>query len=112
MIIKDTPYNDVIRKLRDAGYATRFYRNLGTEIASGVGIFVLFEQRDKPEEDIDMKYSTLEQILQNKPSDLMITDFQNCQIRFMTLKSVLAVEKRKKKYEAKNADETTRSCCD
>jgi len=106
MIIRDTPYKDIISKLEKAGYATKFYRNLGTEIASGVGIFVLFEQRDKPEEDVDMKYSTLEQILQNKPSDLMITDFQKCQIRFMALKSVIAAEKRKKKYEAECR------CCD
>lgn len=112
MIIRDTPYKDIISKLEKAGYATGFYRNLGTEIASGVGIFVLFEQRDKPEEDVDTKYSTLEQILQNKPSDLMITDFQNCQIRFMALKSVLAAEKRKKKYEAGTTDNTACSCCE
>jgi hypothetical protein len=112
MIIRDTPYKDIISKLEKAGYATRFYRNLGIETASGVEIFVLFEQHDKPEGNVDTKYSTLEQILQNKPSDLMITDFQKCQIRFMALKSVIAAEKRKKKYEAETTDRTPCRCCD
>jgi hypothetical protein len=112
MIIKDIPYNGVIRKLEEAGYVTTFYENVGTEIASGVKIFVMFEQRDKPEGNVDRKYSTLEQILQNKPSDLMIADFQTCQFRLMALKSVLAAEKRKNKYEAETTDRTSCGCCD
>jgi predicted DNA-binding WGR domain protein len=111
MIIRDVPYKDVISKLKKAGYATRFYGKVGTETASGVEIFVMLEQREKPEENIDAKYSILEQILEKKPSDLMIADFQTCQIRLMALKSVLAAEKRKKNY-VEAGDNTACNCCD
>jgi hypothetical protein len=90
-------------------YVKRFYTEArATKMSTGAGIIVLLQNHDGGEAQ-DIKYSTLNQILKNKPSDLIVADLEKGKFQFMTLKSVL--EKEKQKKEPEPYDHRC-SCCD
>jgi len=78
-------------------------------MATGVGIIVLFQDSEDPHEIRDINYSSFDQILENKPSDLVVIDLEKGQFQFMALKSVLEKREQEKEPEPYNS---RCSCCD
>jgi hypothetical protein len=94
LIINDLKYEAVIFKLEESGYVKTFYKEaLTTEMSTGVGIIVLLQSYDGCDRTPDINYSTLNQILKNKPSDLLVADLERGRFQFMVLKSMHEKEK-------------------
>lgn len=89
MIIKDIDYKTILSKLENDGYVKIAYGGIKAKAGTGVGITVLFENPENPNEG-PIDYPNLDTLREKKPSDLMIMDLKKGDYQFMTLASVLA----------------------
>lgn len=103
MIIPDLDYKTAISRLIEIGYNETSSVNAILETAEGVYINVLWQDRKK---GIVGQYSGFDEILKNKPEDLLVADLREGIWKFLTLNPI------PKKEEQEPEGPYGCNCCD